>query len=141
MAGNEPPRVAFTAPADGGFFEWSQPVVWKLEASDAEDGVLPPESVLVQMETRNRAASDDAVAPPGLALMRRTTCFACHSAREKSAGPPYSTIAARYASEAGARDRLAAKVRPVLRVDRFDEGVEGPDQRKADLCLAEKLTL
>jgi cytochrome c len=111
MAGNEAPNVAFTAPADGGFFEWSRPLNWRLEATDAEDGVLPAEKVLVQMERRNRAASDDAAAaPPGLALMRRTTCFACHSATEKSAGPPYATVAAKYAQEPGARDRLTAKI-------------------------------
>jgi cytochrome c len=62
------------------------------------------------MEKRNRAASDDAVAPPGLALMRRTTCFACHSATEKSAGPPYAAVAARYAEVGGARDGLTAKI-------------------------------
>jgi cytochrome c len=110
MAGNDAPHVAFTAPADGSFFDYGQPLNWKLEATDSEDGALPAEKILVQMEKRNRAASDDAVAPPGLALMRRTTCFACHSTTEKSAGPPYATIAAKYAKEAGARDKLAAKV-------------------------------
>jgi cytochrome c len=102
--------VRFTAPADGGFFEWGKPLSWTLEASDAEDGVLPAEKILVQMEKRNRAASDDDVVPSGLALMRRTTCFACHSTLEKSAGPPYSTIAGRYAADPAAPARLSAKV-------------------------------
>jgi cytochrome c len=111
MAGNEAPHVTFTKPADGGFYDYGQPLNWKLEASDAEDGALPAEKVLVQVEKRNRAAADDAgVPPPGLALMRRTTCFACHSATEKSAGPPYATVAAKYAQDPGARERLAAKI-------------------------------
>ncbi len=110
-AGNEAPRIVFSAPADGGFLEWGKPLDWKLEAADAEDGLLPPEKLLVQMEKRNRAAGDDeASPPPGLALMKKTTCFACHGTTEKSAGPPYATIAAKYARDPGARERLAAKV-------------------------------
>ncbi|HEX2746815.1 MAG TPA: PQQ-dependent sugar dehydrogenase, partial [Verrucomicrobiales bacterium] len=111
MAGNEAPQVSFTTPADGGFFDYGQSLPWKLSVNDAEDGPLPAEKVLVQMERRNRASGeDDSAPPPGLALMRRTTCFACHSATEKSAGPPYATIAAKYANDATAKERLAAKI-------------------------------
>lgn len=111
MAGNDAPRVAFTTPLDGGFFEYGKPLEWRLEAMDTEDGSIPPERILVQLERRNRAAGDDETsAHPGLALMRRTTCFACHNATEKSAGPPYATIAAKYAEDSAARDRLSAKI-------------------------------
>ncbi len=108
MAGNEAPSVRFTTPVDGGFFEYGKPVEWKVEAMDAEDGVLPAERVLVQGEQRERAAVGDT--HPGFALMKATTCFACHSTTEKSAGPPYAVIAAKYAGDAGARDRLAGKI-------------------------------
>jgi len=30
---------------------------------------------------------------PGLALMRKTTCFACHAAGAQSKGPPYALVA------------------------------------------------
>ena len=110
-AGNEAPRVTFTEPLDGSFFEWGKPVAWRVSASDKEDGALPPEKVLVQMEQRDRlAANDDGSAWPGLAVMRRTTCFACHSATEKSAGPPYTEVARRYAADSAARPVLAAKI-------------------------------
>ena len=110
-AGNEAPRVTFTEPLDGSFFEWGKPIAWRVSASDKEDGVLPPEKLLVQLEQRDRlAANDDSSAWPGLALMRRTTCFACHSATEKSAGPPYTEVARRYAADGAARPRLAAKI-------------------------------
>ena len=75
---------------------------------DAEDGKVPEERLLIQMEKRDRAAAEDL--HPGLALMKRTTCFACHSATEKSAGPPYSAVAAKYSADAGAREKLQAKI-------------------------------
>src|SRR5436190_12508715 len=63
---------------------------------------------MIQMEKRDRANADDP--HPGLALMKRTTCFACHNATDQSAGPPYIAVAAKYAAEPGAREKLQAKV-------------------------------
>lgn len=111
VAGNAAPVVAFTAPQDGGFFEWGKPLPWALKVSDAEDGAVPPEMILTQMERRNRAADNDAAAAhPGLTLMRQTTCFACHNATDKSAGPPYAAVAAKYAGDESAPAKLAAKI-------------------------------
>ncbi len=107
-AGNEAPQVAFTAPQDGGFLD-GKSLPWKVSAEDAEDGAVAADRLLIQMEKRDRAAANGA-GHPGLALMKRTTCFACHSATEKSAGPPYSAIAVKYAAESGVRDKLAAKI-------------------------------
>jgi cytochrome c len=45
-----------------------------------------------------------------LALMKRTTCFACHNATDQSAGPPYAAVAAKYAADSGARAKLQAKI-------------------------------
>lgn len=110
-AGNAAPVVQFTAPSDGGFFEWNKPLAWDIRVSDAEDGTVPPGMILTQMERRNRAAADeDAVVHPGLALMRRTTCFACHNATDKSAGPPYAAVAAKYAADESAPAKLAEKI-------------------------------
>ncbi len=106
-AGNEAPKVEFTAPLDGGFLEGKE-IAWNVRATDAEDGPVPPERLLIQLEKRDRALTDEA--HPGLALMKRTTCFACHNATDQSAGPAYSAVAAKYAGDAGARSRLQAKV-------------------------------
>ena len=106
-AGNEAPQVKFATPLDGGFIEGKE-LAWSVNATDAEDGAVPPERLLIQLEKRDRAATH--AVHPGLALMKRTTCFACHNATEQSAGPPYAVIAAKYALDSGAREKLQAKV-------------------------------
>lgn len=110
VAGNTPPDLRITTPSDGGFFDWKQAVPWRITAEDAEDGPLSGERVMVQLERRNRLADDEANLHPGLGLMRAGTCFACHTAADKSAGPPYLAIARRYATNAVARELLARKI-------------------------------
>ncbi len=111
MAGNSSPEVRFTEPRDGGFYEPGKPLAWSLAVTDAEDGSVPPEKVSARLELRARAAADSQTdVPPGLALMRGTTCFACHHATEKSAGPSYLSVAEKYAGDAAAPDRLARKI-------------------------------
>jgi cytochrome c551/c552 len=106
-AGNEAPQVKFAAPLDGGFVEGKE-IAWSVSARDAEDGAVPPDRLLIQLEKRDRAATTET--HPGLALMKRTTCFACHSATEQSAGPSYAAIAAKYATDSSAREKLPAKI-------------------------------
>jgi cytochrome c len=106
-AGNEPPQITFATPRDGGFLDGLE-LAWQVSATDAEDGAIPAERLFIQLEKRNRAAAEDQ--HPGLALMKRTTCFACHNATEQSAGPAYSAVAAKYASDTTAREKLSAKI-------------------------------
>ena len=106
-AGNEAPQVKFTTPLDGGFLEGKE-IAWRVRAVDAEDGAVPEDRLLIQIEKRDRAAAEDP--HPGFAMMKRTTCFACHSATEKSAGPPYAAVAAKYCGDVGAREKLQAKI-------------------------------
>lgn len=106
-AGNEAPQVKFTAPLDGGFVEGKE-IAWSVSATDAEDGAVPVERLLIQLEKRDRAATNEV--HPGLALMKRTTCFACHSTTDQSAGPSYTAVAAKYATDSGAKTKLQAKI-------------------------------
>jgi cytochrome c len=114
--GNAPPRVKLTAPANGGFFDWGQPIEYRAEVEDDEDGstaagTIPPDRVAVQAEYRLRLAPTESdIAHPGLALMKKTTCFACHAAGDQSKGPPYSLVARKYEKDPQARERLAKKV-------------------------------
>jgi cytochrome c len=108
-AGNAAPIVRFTEPADGGFFEWGRPIAWQVSAVDPENGALNAERILLQAERRDRFPGSGDL-PPGLALMRKTTCFSCHQTAEKSAGPPYAEVALRYARDPDARQRLAARI-------------------------------
>ena len=110
-AGNEAPLVRFTAPRDGGFFDYNQAIPWQVTATDPEDGPLPANAVRVEMarhDTSPLGASP--VLAPGLELMRRTTCFACHQANLKSAGPAYLEVARRHAADPAAPARLAQKI-------------------------------
>ncbi|REK22490.1 MAG: PKD domain-containing protein [Planctomycetota bacterium] len=130
--GNTPPVVRILEPPHGSFFEWKEPLLYAAEVDDAEDGStaaaeasgrrIDPARLVVRTKYQQRRAStdvdalgqqlvnDDATLEPGLAMMRRTTCFACHMARNASAGPPYEQVARKYQGDASARERLAKKI-------------------------------
>ena len=61
-------------------------------------------------KTTDRLAKDESALPPGLALMRGTTCFACHLTNAKSIGPAYLEVAKKYRGDEAARDVLAQKI-------------------------------
>lgn len=109
-AGNAPPQVAFAEPANGSFYESGQRITYRLTASDEEDGSIPGERVSLTTKTTDRLTKDEAAVPPGLALMRGTTCFACHLANAKSIGPAYLEVAKKYRGDEAARDMLAQKI-------------------------------
>ena len=125
--GNAQPEVTIIEPAMGTFFTWEEPIVYRTRVNDIEDGdsdsgAIEDSRVVVRAKYQQRRTSthtdgqgnpltnDEAVAEPGLALMRRTTCFACHMTGTVSAGPAYDTVAARYREDPQARERLAKKI-------------------------------
>jgi cytochrome c len=64
-----------------------------------------------------------AVAGPALAdqaLATAKNCMACHAIDKKLVGPAYKDVAAKYAGQAGAVDKLAAKIQ------KGGSGVWGP---------------
>jgi cytochrome c len=54
------------------------------------------------------AAAPAAWASPELAQQK--TCIACHAGDKKLVGPSYKDVAARYAGQPGAADKLAEKI-------------------------------
>ena len=111
----------------GSFFTWEEPLAYRTRVIDAEDGdsaagEIEDARVVVRAKYQQRRSSthtdargqsmtnDEAMAEPGLALMRQTTCFACHMTGTASAGPPYDVVAARYRDDPQARQRLAQKI-------------------------------
>jgi cytochrome c len=64
------------------------------------------------------AASQGALANADLAKARN--CMACHSVTSKLVGPAYKDVAAKYAKDAGAAERLAQKIQ------KGSQGVWGP---------------
>jgi len=47
---------------------------------------------------------------PGLELAKARNCLACHSVNTKIVGPAYKDVAAKYAGQKDAEDKLVAKV-------------------------------
>lgn len=100
QVGNEPPQVTIRAPLHGSFFDWGQTIHYRVDVDDLEDnathrGAIPAARVMTSLEPLTRRGRDAAL-DPGLALMRRTTCFSCHTTRAASAGPAYEAIARKY---------------------------------------------
>lgn len=109
-AGNAPPQVVFAEPANGSFYEPGQRIAYRLMASDEEDGSIHGEHMALTTKTTARLTKDESALPPGLALMRGTTCFACHLANAKSVGPAYLDVAKKYRGDEAARELLVQKV-------------------------------
>ena len=111
--GNARPVVTFQSPAHGSFFDWEDKLDYALKVSDAETGKIDANLVSLQGEFRNRrylTDTDAELSTPGLALMRKSTCFACHISDAPSAGPSYELVAKKYADDSDAAARLAEKV-------------------------------
>lgn len=56
------------------------------------------------------AVSVTAPAFADLALATSKNCMACHAVDKKLVGPAYKDVAAKYAGQKGAADKLAAKI-------------------------------
>lgn len=110
--GNSRPEVKFESPAHGSFFDWGEPIPYKVSVTDADSEVAPALTA-VNGEFRNRrflTDEDAELSNPGLTLMRSSTCFACHLSDAPSAGPPYEAVAEKYKDQPEARESLAEKI-------------------------------
>lgn len=110
--GNARPVVRFESPAHGSFFDWGREIAYRVAVNDPDSSTIDPKLVSVRgdFETRRPAADGSEVIDPGLALMRRSTCFACHTSNAPSAGPSYDLVARKYKFSQAAWDGLARKV-------------------------------
>ena len=111
--GNAPPVVEILRPVNGGFFSEGETIPFEIRVSDVEDGRSDRgeiEAARVSVRGSYRAARSGDAVHPGLALMKRGTCFACHSIREKSVGPAYGEVARKYEKDGVAGEKLAAKI-------------------------------
>jgi len=121
VAGNSPPAVALTSPADGDFFSPDQPVTWSATIHDAEEGNSSdtPDSFAPRLLL---SAAPDRGGPeaPGLTLMKSADCFNCHAPEHRIVGPAFLEIANRYR---GQKEALNASID---RVQKGSSGVWGP---------------
>lgn len=56
------------------------------------------------------AAASPVIAADAAALAKAKNCMACHATDKKLVGPSYKDVAAKYAGDAGAVDKLAVKI-------------------------------
>ena len=111
--GNARPVVQITSPAHGAFFDWKDKIDYTIEVADTETPKIDSALVSLQGEFRNRrylTDVDEEITNPGLGLMRKSTCFACHISDAPSAGPSYELVAKKYKGNVGALEQLAQKV-------------------------------
>ena len=127
ISGNEPPRVSLKLSGNSTFFFPNQPLPYSVEVNDAEDGTLasgkiPADRVALSIDyaaqgfdvskLKDLARGDAAAArfPVAQALIAQGNCKACHLVEGKLVGPSFTQIAAKYAGDASAPERLAKKI-------------------------------
>ncbi len=127
-AGNEPP-VANLEITKGNktFFFAGQPIEYKAEVTDREDGSLtagtiPNDEVAINFDyapegfdpieiAQNHVATDEWTEfSAGLRLITNSDCKSCHLMDKASVGPAYQDVAAKYKNDPTAPERLATKI-------------------------------
>ena len=124
IAGNELPMVK-TEVIGGNktFYFAGTPIKYKVTVKDHEDGSsddgkIKSDEVTVTFDymkgfDMTHIAQGHQSAPvelPGKGLMEKSDCKSCHLIDQKSAGPSYKDVAAKYVSQKGAVELLAAKI-------------------------------
>ncbi len=116
-AGNTRPQVSLNLKSDPGTLHWGDEIPYAAEATDAEDGPIPADRIVVT--ARFESEGDLAVAANihgldpnlrGTALISASTCMACHQVESQSVGPAFKQIALKYQNDPAAHERLARKV-------------------------------
>lgn len=113
--GNSPPEVRFELPLSAGSFIPGQPIDYRVRVIDEEDGdstqfgELMDSRVFVNAHW-NRDDGKEEPGHPGLALMRQSDCFNCHSVQAKIVGPAYLDVANKYRGQPGALETSVQRV-------------------------------
>jgi cytochrome c len=125
IVGNSRPVVDFVSPKSGDFFDPGKPIKYQVVVHDQEDGtsdfdeaeekdVKPIEStapnrVFVEVSAV-KAKGSQANDPPGLALIRKSDCFNCHTANRPLVGPTFVDIANKYRDQPHQLDQSVTRV-------------------------------
>ncbi len=119
QVGNEPPNIELEIEGNPRFLKWDTEYHYRVRVTDAEDGnstegTIAPDRVLVRVDRRNlndRGTASFTLEEFGLLKMKQSnSCFACHTLRDKSKGPPYLEVAKRYHDRPGEHEGLARKI-------------------------------
>jgi cytochrome c len=121
LVGNAEPTVDLTVTGNTEFFVNNGQAQYSVSINDKEDGSLEkgiaPEKVLVTFDYLEQGYDMTKIAQghqkaemPGKILIAESDCKACHQMDQKSAGPSYKMIAAKYEKDPKAIDVLSDKV-------------------------------
>jgi cytochrome c len=117
--------VKFLSPHDGDFFTPGEPIPYRLDITDTEDGAMQGREGEFSVRTLVSSAwatADGKLSDtdPGLSRMKQSDCFNCHAVDLKIVGPSLLEIANKYKDQPGAVELS------VERVIKGSTGVWGP---------------
>ena len=119
------PRVEILTPHENELFTWGNQVRYAVTVTDAVDGsskygeitateclleieYLPANIATDVKEIIRKAESKPE--PPGLSLIKMSTCFGCHADKITLAGPSFAEIAHRYGNQTGSSKLLGKRI-------------------------------
>ncbi|HZY80569.1 MAG TPA: PQQ-dependent sugar dehydrogenase [Cyclobacteriaceae bacterium] len=127
-AGNEPPvaNIELTS-GNKTFFFAKNPVEYKIDVSDKEDGSLADKKIsadevsvnfdyapegfdLIEIASTRASTDEWTEFNSGLRLINNSDCRSCHMNDKKSVGPAYLDVAAKYKNDPAAPEKLANKI-------------------------------
>ena len=119
--GNSLPQVAINLPGNQSFYWDNAPVKYSVNITDKEDQKVDPKNVKVYFDYTAQPAKNQAqmghqilttveTNTLGKSLIAGSDCKACHQLEKKSVGPAFVMVAQRYKGDAGAVNKLAAKI-------------------------------
>lgn len=117
-AGNEAPKVKIVLPEGTRNYTVGQPIAYKVEVSDKEDGTkIDPANLYVKVDYVSGPDKAQVVGHQvmsgimeGRSLVEAGDCKTCHKTKEKSIGPSYVSVAERYAKDKKAMEKLSNKI-------------------------------
>lgn len=127
IVGNARPVVEFLTPRDGDFFTPGEPVRFRVVVRDIEDGTSDIDQAeedgwhLIESMAPTRLFTESIAVPsaaeanaqdaaPGLALIRKSDCFNCHTSNRPLVGPSFVEIANKYRNQPHQIDQSVERV-------------------------------
>ena len=120
---NSPPLVRITSPVNRSLFRWNSDLPYSISVLDKEDGnsdydeiadhevvlfvMYLPDSLQASNYQTGKVKEEE---PRALTLMKTSTCFNCHTSRNKLIGPSFDRIAERYPYHEKTVAALSSKV-------------------------------
>ncbi|MBL7872289.1 MAG: hypothetical protein JNM78_11795 [Cyclobacteriaceae bacterium] len=119
---NSPPEVLIISPSANSAFRWNSPIRYAIQVTDKEDGdsrydEINTNEVLLRVLYLQDSShvfeySDTKMEeePKAITLIKTSTCFNCHSNKNKLIGPSFSQIADKYGNSKESISTLVGKV-------------------------------